>query len=142
MNLPLYQVDAFTDRVFAGNPAAVCPLDAWLDDDLLQRIAVENNLSETAFFVRSNGGYVFNRDAEGNLVPGDVGLANEGAIAGAQMIKDLQYEYGLIPPGTDSSVAEGLFNEGAAAMITEKAGAAAGRDMAGGTGQLACLALC
>ena len=47
----LYQVDAFTDRLFAGNPAAVVPLDAWLSDELLRQIAAENNLSETAFFV-------------------------------------------------------------------------------------------
>jgi PhzF family phenazine biosynthesis protein len=53
MNLPLYWVDAFTDRTFGGNPAAVVPLDAWLDDALLQRIANENGLSETAFFVRT-----------------------------------------------------------------------------------------
>ena len=53
MNLPIYWVDAFTERVFAGNPAAVVPLDSWLDDALLQRIANENGLSETAFFVRT-----------------------------------------------------------------------------------------
>lgn len=51
MKLPIYQIDAFTGRVFAGNPAAVCPLDSWLDDKTLQSIAAENNLSETAFFV-------------------------------------------------------------------------------------------
>ncbi len=51
MKIPLYQVDAFTGRVFAGNPAAVCPLDDWLDDATMQAIAAENNLSETAFFV-------------------------------------------------------------------------------------------
>lgn len=49
----LFQVDAFADRAFEGNPAAVCPLEAWLDNDLLQAIAEENNLSETAFFVPS-----------------------------------------------------------------------------------------
>jgi PhzF family phenazine biosynthesis protein len=53
MKLKQYQVDAFTTRVFAGNPAAVCPLEDWLDDSLLQAIAGENNLSETAFFVPS-----------------------------------------------------------------------------------------
>jgi len=57
MNIPLYQVDAFTGRVFAGNPAAVCPLDEWPDDGLLQSIAAENNLSETAFFAPCEGGY-------------------------------------------------------------------------------------
>lgn len=57
MNLPLYQVDAFADRVFSGNPAAVCPLDHWLPDDVLQFIAAENNLSETAFLVGGRGRY-------------------------------------------------------------------------------------
>jgi len=51
MKLRLFQVDAFTDRVFGGNPAAVVPLDAWLPDPTLQAIAAENNLAETAFFV-------------------------------------------------------------------------------------------
>ena len=51
MKLTMYQVDAFADKVFAGNPAAVCPLAMWLPDALLQAIARENNLSETAFYV-------------------------------------------------------------------------------------------
>ena len=50
MTLPLYQVDAFTNRPFGGNPAAVCPLDGWLSDELMQQIAAENNLAETAFY--------------------------------------------------------------------------------------------
>lgn len=57
MKLKQYQVDAFATRVFEGNPAAVCPLDHWLDDSLLQAIANENNLSETAFFVPSEKGF-------------------------------------------------------------------------------------
>lgn len=57
MKLKLYQVDAFTDKVFSGNPAAVCPLDSWLSDDLLQNIAMENNLAETAFYVKNGDGY-------------------------------------------------------------------------------------
>jgi PhzF family phenazine biosynthesis protein len=57
MKLPIYQVEAFTSRVFSGNPAAVCPLEKWLEDDLLQAIAQENNLSETAFLVRDKDGY-------------------------------------------------------------------------------------
>lgn len=57
MKLKLYQVDAFTDRVFGGNPAAVIPLTSWLDDELLQAIAEENNLSETAFFVPTATGF-------------------------------------------------------------------------------------
>jgi PhzF family phenazine biosynthesis protein len=51
MRLHLFQIDAFATKVFEGNPAAVCPLDAWLDDATMQAIAAENNLSETAFFV-------------------------------------------------------------------------------------------
>jgi len=49
--IDLYQVDAFTQTVFAGNPAAVCPTDTWLSEDVMQKLAVENNLSETAFLV-------------------------------------------------------------------------------------------
>ncbi|MGO8868706.1 MAG: PhzF family phenazine biosynthesis protein [Alphaproteobacteria bacterium] len=52
MRIPLYQIDAFTSRPFGGNPAAVCPLERWLEDATLQAIAAENNLSETAFFVK------------------------------------------------------------------------------------------
>lgn len=52
MRIPIWQVDAFSSQVFRGNPAAVCPLDAWLDDGVLQAIAAENNLSETAFLLR------------------------------------------------------------------------------------------
>jgi predicted PhzF superfamily epimerase YddE/YHI9 len=57
MRLPIYQVDAFTDSLFGGNPAAVCPLPSWLPDAVMQAIAAENNLSETAFFVRDGGEY-------------------------------------------------------------------------------------
>jgi PhzF family phenazine biosynthesis protein len=57
MEIPLYQIDAFTSHVFRGNPAAVCPLEGWLDDPVLQAIAQENNLSETAFFVRETQDY-------------------------------------------------------------------------------------
>ena len=57
MRLPIHQIDAFAGRVFAGNPAAVCPLDDWLPDHLMQAIAGENNLSETAFLVKDGGDY-------------------------------------------------------------------------------------
>ncbi len=53
----IYQVDAFTDSLFSGNPAAVCPLNEWPDDRLLQNIAMENNLAETAFYVRRGDEY-------------------------------------------------------------------------------------
>jgi PhzF family phenazine biosynthesis protein len=51
IKIPMYQVDAFTDKLFGGNAAAVCPLEKWLDDGTMQAVAEENNLSETAFFV-------------------------------------------------------------------------------------------
>jgi len=57
MKIPIYQVDAFTSEVFLGNPAAVCILDSWIDDNMLQSIAAENNLSETAFLVRNDDGF-------------------------------------------------------------------------------------
>ena len=57
MEAPLFQVDAFADRLFAGNPAAVCPLARWPDEGVLQAIAAENNLSETAFLVGSGSEY-------------------------------------------------------------------------------------
>jgi PhzF family phenazine biosynthesis protein len=52
--MTLYQIDAFTDKLFSGNPAAVIPLQKWIDDELMQKIAMENNLSETVFFVPSD----------------------------------------------------------------------------------------
>jgi len=58
MEIPFYQIDAFTSRVFAGNPAGVCFLEAWPEEGLLQSIAAENNLAETAFLVgRADGSY-------------------------------------------------------------------------------------
>ena len=55
--LPIYQIDAFANQVFSGNPAAVCPLETWIEDIEMQAIAQENNLSETAFFVQEGNGY-------------------------------------------------------------------------------------
>lgn len=70
MKLTLYQVDAFTNKLFGGNPAAVIPLENWIADDLMQKIALENNLSETVFFVPGDEGYDirwFTPSAEINL---------------------------------------------------------------------------
>ena len=57
MNIPFYQIDAFTSRVFAGNPAGVCLLNEWPEDQTMQSIAAENNLSETAFLVNTGDFY-------------------------------------------------------------------------------------
>src|SRR5437879_11637547 len=70
MRLPLYQIDAFAEGPFTGNPAAVCPLEEWLPDAVMQAIAAENNLSETAFFVPEGEGYRlrwFTPTTEGDL---------------------------------------------------------------------------
>ncbi|WP_028389493.1 PhzF family phenazine biosynthesis protein [Legionella fairfieldensis] len=55
--IEIFQIDTFTDKVFYGNPAAVCLLSAWLNDELMQAIAVENNLSETAFVIKDKHGF-------------------------------------------------------------------------------------
>jgi len=57
MEITLYQIDAFASKLFEGNPAVVCPLEAWLPGEIMQSIAAENNLSETAFFVPKGNGY-------------------------------------------------------------------------------------
>ncbi len=82
MKLKLYQVDAFADRVFEGNPAAVCPLDQWLDDDLMQAIAVENNLSETAYFVAKKGVY----DLRWFTPAAEVDLCGHATLASAHVV--------------------------------------------------------
>ena len=56
--IPIFQLDAFTDKPFGGNPAAVCPLQEWLPDDVMQSIALENNVSETAFYVPEGDGFL------------------------------------------------------------------------------------
>ena len=57
MTVPIYQADAFTSQLFGGNPAAICPLTNWLADEVMQQIAKENNLAETAFFVPNGDGF-------------------------------------------------------------------------------------
>lgn len=69
MKLKIYQVDAFTEKVFGGNPAAVIPLDEWLDDKTMQKIANENNLSETAFIFKEREHYKIRWFTPANEVP-------------------------------------------------------------------------
>ncbi|WP_299007461.1 PhzF family phenazine biosynthesis isomerase [uncultured Shewanella sp.] len=88
MQVNIYQVDAFTTKVFKGNPAAVCPLNAWLSDGLLQQIAEENNLSETAFFVPTEKGFHLRWFTPVE----EVDLCGHGALANAFVIfNHLQY---------------------------------------------------
>lgn len=77
-----YVVDAFTDHVFAGNPAAVCVMDKWLPDTLMQKIAIENNLSETAFAVKEGDAYHLRWFTPG----GEVNLCGHATLATAYVI--------------------------------------------------------
>ena len=91
MRLPIYQVDAFTDRLFGGNPASIVPLDSWPPDATLQAIAAENNLSETAYLVKRGGDYEirwFTPAIEADLC-GHATLASAWAV------------FNLIEPGRD-----------------------------------------
>ena len=85
MKLTLYQIDAFTNHLFGGNPAAVIPLDQWISDSLMQRLAMENNLSETVFFVPSS-----NRDADYEIrwfTPlSEVNLCGHATLASAYVL--------------------------------------------------------
>jgi len=82
MKIPLYQIDAFTDKVFSGNPAAVCPLVKWLDDAVLQAIAAENNLSETAFLVERGQGY----DLRWFTPTFEIDLCGHATLASAELV--------------------------------------------------------
>lgn len=82
MRIPLYQVDAFASQLFRGNPAAICPLDRWLDDQTLQSIAAENNLSETAYYVPNGNGFHLRW-----FTPGvEVDLCGHATLASAHVI--------------------------------------------------------
>jgi PhzF family phenazine biosynthesis protein len=85
MTLPIYQVDAFTSEIFKGNPAAVVPLETWLDDITLQNIAAENNLSETAFFVKEDDCYHIRWMTPVN----EVSLCGHATLASAFVILNL-----------------------------------------------------
>ncbi|MCO7187776.1 PhzF family phenazine biosynthesis protein [Pseudoalteromonas sp. XMcav2-N-2] len=82
MKLDIYQVDAFASAVFEGNPAAVCPLQSWLSDDLLQKIAEENNLSETAFFVPAENTF----QLRWFTPKGEVDLCGHATLAAAHVL--------------------------------------------------------
>jgi PhzF family phenazine biosynthesis protein len=88
MDVPIYQVDAFSSKLFGGNPAAICPLDEWLPDATLQSIAAENNLAETAYYVAKNGKYHLRW-----FTPGvEVDLCGHATLAAAHVILDIRRE--------------------------------------------------
>lgn len=82
MKIPLYQVDAFTNTLFRGNPAAVCPLEEWLEDQQMQAIAAENNLAETAFLVSRDDHY----DLRWFTPVTEVDLCGHATLASAYMV--------------------------------------------------------
>ena len=93
MKIKQYHVDAFATCVFEGNPAAVCPLEKWLDDGLLQAIAEENNLSETAFFVPNGKGF----DLRWFTPVKEVNLCGHATLATAHVIfENLGYSKSVI----------------------------------------------
>jgi len=83
LKLRMIQIDTFTDKVLSGNPAAVCPLEEWLDVELMQAIAAENNLSETAFFVPSDKGGYGLRWFTPNV---EVGLCGHATLAAGEVV--------------------------------------------------------
>ena len=92
MRIPLFHVDAFTDEPFRGNPAAVCPLLGWLDDWTLRKVAAENNLSETAFFVPNAGHY----ELRWFTPRGEVRLCGHATLASAYVVLN------VLKPGLDT----------------------------------------
>lgn len=83
MNLPIYQIDAFAEATFGGNPAAVVPLPHWISEGLMQQIALENNLSETAFIVKTDAGY----DIRWFTPEYEIDLCGHATLASAYVIK-------------------------------------------------------
>lgn len=85
MDLTMYQVDAFASRVFTGNPAAIVPLEEWLPDHVLQSIAMENNLAETAYFIRKGDRYALRWFTPGT----EIDLCGHATLASAHIIFEL-----------------------------------------------------
>ena len=84
-SLKQYVVDAFTDKVFSGNPAAICLLDKWLSDDMMLNIANENNLSETAFILKNNNDYELRWFTPG----GEIDLCGHATLASAFVLMNI-----------------------------------------------------
>lgn len=84
MQTPIYQVDAFASAVFKGNPAAICPLERWIPDAVMQSVAAENNLAETAFFVPRDGGVDY--DLRWFTPAAEVDLCGHATLASAHIV--------------------------------------------------------
>lgn len=86
MKLRIYQIDAFTSKLFSGNPAAVCPLTEWLPNETLQNIAAENNLAETAYFVKKGNQY----EIRWFTPTVEVDLCGHATLASAKVLYDFE----------------------------------------------------
>lgn len=111
MNLTIYQVDAFTNEVFKGNPAAIVPLEEWLDAELMQKIALENNLAETAFFVKNGDVYdirwftpTFEIDLCGHATLGSAFVLFEVLQAESEVVKFHSHKSGALSVGRNGEV--------------------------------------
>ena len=103
MILKTYQIDAFTTKVFEGNPAMVVPLDGWIDDELMQKIAQENNLSETAFFVQKDELY----ELRWFTPKSEVDMCGHATLASAYVLFEcMDYERDVIKFSTKSGILE------------------------------------
>ncbi len=108
MELKLYQIDAFTHKIFHGNPAAVCPLEKWLDDSIMLAIAQENNLSETAFYVQEGKKFHIRWFTPKK----EVNLCGHATLATAHVLFNiLEYEKNRIEFNSKSGLL-GVFKEG------------------------------
>lgn len=114
MKLDIYQIDAFAEKAFEGNPAAICPLKEWISDDILQKIAEENNLSETAFFAPDEKGYTLRWFSPAE----EVDLCGHATLAAAHVL----YQH------LDYSAPEIVFNTRSGELVVRKSGSSYSMD--------------
>jgi PhzF family phenazine biosynthesis protein len=112
MNIPIYQVDAFTNQPMCGNPAAVCPLSEWIADETMQKIAAENNLSETAFFVKRDAHY----ELRWFTPTTEIDLCGHATLASSHVVFNC-----LNPPNLEEKVI-GFFSPRSGRLSVEKQG--------------------
>ena len=137
MRISIFQIDAFTKRLFGGNPAAVCPLDDWIPDTTMQAIATENNLSETAFFVPRNEDFEicwFTPVAEVDLA-GHPTLATAYVILEILEPKRASVRFHTRKAGVLTAAGSGFASEPAAPWSLAGTGEAAGKMTTRGVGE-------
>lgn len=112
MNIPIYQVDAFTNKLFGGNPAAICPLEDWLPYETMQKIAAENNLAETAFYVKNEDSF----DLRWFTPTFEIDLCGHATLATAHLLFELGFEGDKIDFKTMSGMLTVMKNGGLLSM--------------------------